>query len=169
MLKIWITVCNMDTSQWFLQKQPSKLTFSEHHTAAIFPAGRDYRYFLQDTLAAHGRWPAANGSCATVLAFNFRNALDVLHLYLTDHKRQGLLVQMVAWIPLTPKLFTGDHFEKDRVSLMWNVLGWRETESAGWLLKVGVRNMMESLDLLVKKDLLVGQPMDRYLGRNTPP
>lgn len=86
----------MDTSQQFLKKQPSKLTSFVHHNAAIFPAGRDYCYFLQDTLAAHGRWPAANGSCTAFLAFNFRKVLDVLHLYLTDHKRQGLLVQMVA-------------------------------------------------------------------------
>lgn len=34
---------------------------------------------------------------------------------------------------------------------------------------VGFINILETPDLLVKKDPLVGQPIDQYLGRNTLP
>lgn len=49
------------------------------------------------------------------------------------------------------------------------MLSWRDTGSAGRLVKVGVYKYDGSPALLVKKDLIVGEPMDRYLGRDTLP
>lgn len=107
--------------------------WASHHS--YFTCWRDCRYFLQDTLVAHGRWPTANGSCTAILSLNFRNVLDVLHLYSTDRMRQDFLCK---WSRERHQPFTGNCFETYRVSLMWNMLGWRDTGSAGQLLKVGV-------------------------------